>query len=90
MSAALLASSCVGEFGDDPIGVPETMPEVVDRPVRLPLLLTWCNAGGERAESSAKEGVAISWVGDSNADDGAVPDALYFGVNGSLGCDWFM
>lgn len=48
-----------------------------------PLLLLWCRGGEEIAESIPK-GWGISWIGESNADEGAVNGMLYFGVNGSL------
>ncbi len=38
------------------------------------------------AESRPKAGFGISWTGDSMADDGPVPEALYFGVSGSVVC----
>jgi hypothetical protein len=48
-----------------------------------PLLLLWCRGGEEMAESIPKGG-GISWIGDSNAEGGAVTGRLYFGVRGSL------
>lgn len=93
VSAALLASSWVGELGDEPSVVPDTAPapEQLDRPVRLLLLLTWCSGVGDMAESNPpKGGAGSSWAGDSRADGGAVPDWLYFGVSGSLDCGWLI
>lgn len=51
-----------------------------------PLLLLWCNGGDDIAESKPKGG-PISWIGESNAEDGAVTGRWYFGVNGSEGCE---
>lgn len=95
VSAARRASSCVGELGEDPIGVPEMaappVAEVVDLPPKLLLLLTRRSVGEvipvvvvEVAESMPKECAPISWAGDSSAEDGAVPVLLlYLGVRDS-------
>ena len=98
VSAARRASSCVGELGDDPMGVaPDIeMPapaDAVDLPPRLLLLLTRWSAVGEEMPaapadedtSRPKAGPVISCAGDSSADDGAVfsPLLLYLGVRDS-------
>jgi len=85
VSAARLASSCVGDVGVDAIAT-DTAPEPVDRPAKLPVLLAWCRVRGDMAASNPKASAGISCTGDSIADEGPVPDVLYFGVNGSVVC----
>lgn len=88
VSAALRASSCVGELGDDPTALVVT--GVVVRPIKLLLLLLWRSWGEVTAWSRLKCAPVCSLTGDSRADEGAVEETWYFGVSGSLGCDWFM
>jgi hypothetical protein len=85
VSAALRASSCVGDPGDEPTALQVTG-VVADR-VMLLLLLLWRSWGGETAWSKLKLGPLLD---DSRAEDGAVDGTWYFGVAGSVGCVWFM
>lgn len=85
MSRARLASSGVGELGDEPIGDWTPVIGVLDDGGAMePLLLLWCRGGDETAESIPK-GCAFSWIGESSAEDGAVT-GMYFGVRGSVTC----
>jgi hypothetical protein len=81
VSAARLASSWVGELGEDSTAL-DSIGVVVVLPPRLLLLRLWCSVG-EMVVSSPNVGAAISCAGDSKADDGAVAEALYLGVGGS-------
>lgn len=36
---------------------------------------------------SIPNGGGISWIGESNADEGVVTGRLYFGVRGSFACE---
>ena len=88
VSAALRASSCVGEPGDDPTALDEMG---VVRPAMLPLLLLRrSRGGGETACSKLKCDPASSLLAESRADDGAVDETWYFGVAGSAEWGWFM
>lgn len=68
VSAALRASSCVGDPGEEPTAL-EVTGVVADRPVMLLLLLLWRSCGGDTACSKLKLGPLPD---DSRADEGAV------------------
>lgn len=91
VSAALRASSWVGEFGEEPPpGVEVTAPVpgvVVARPATLLLLLLRRSCGDTTALSMLNGGAETSFAGDSSADDGAVDGTLYLGVDGSVDSD---
>lgn len=86
VSAARLASSCVGEPGDDATA-PGRIGVLVDLPPRLLLLRLWCRVG-ETVVSIPNGGPVISLAGDSSAEEGAVAELLYLGVGGSVACCW--
>ena len=83
VSAALRASSCVGEPGDEPTALVVTG-VVAERPAMLPLLLLWRSWGEETVCSKLKLGPFGSLHAESKADGGAVDPAWYFGVTGSV------
>jgi len=89
VSRARLASSDVGELGaDEPSGGdwrPDGVLEEGGAMDMEPLLLLWCNGGDERAEL-IPNGCCSSWIGESNAEGGAVI-GIYFGVRESLCCE---
>lgn len=89
MLAALLASSGVGDTGDDSTDVADktlvVLGVVFDRPFILELLLVRWRVGGDVRDVSMLNGaVCISCAGDSMADEGAVVED---GSRGVIGCE---
>src|SRR3569833_764873 len=94
VSAARLASSCVGDVGEEPMGVDAMVfPDIggrFRRAAMLELLLLCRRRGEAMALSMLKGGADISFMGDSSADDGAVDETWYLGVSASGACGGFM